>query len=79
MIPYPPAPVLWAMAALDIVATIVVWRRLDLLWVLGICILASLYLTVVGLFSIGPLYFVLLIVQIVRLVVVLKRLIHPQV
>lgn len=77
MVPYPPAPFLWAMAVLDIVATVLLWRRQDLWWALIICMLASLYLIIVGIFSIGPIYFVLLIVQAVRLGGLLERRRHP--
>lgn len=68
VIPFPPAPVLWALAVLDIVATVWLWRRPGRWPILLACIFLSAYLTVVGIFSIGPIYFLLLCLQLAMLV-----------
>lgn len=60
------------MAVWDVVATVWVWRRPGQGSVLVWAVLVSAYLTVVGLFSIGPLYFVLLAIQLGRLVIMLR-------
>lgn len=73
VIPFPPAPVLWVVAALDLVVTIWVWRRPWLWGVVAAGLVVSAYLTIVGIFSIGPIYFVLLICQLVRLITWLTR------
>ena len=69
IIPYPPAQVLWILAAADIWFTIWIWRRRNVLWVLPVAIVVSAYLTLVGLASIGPFFFVLLCFQVGLLVV----------
>ena len=74
VLPFPPAPVLWAMAVLDIVATIMIWRRPRLWWVLAVGLIVSAYLTVVGVFSIGPIYFLLFWLQFAGLVRTVKSL-----
>ena len=73
VIPFPPAPILWMFALLDIVATVWVWRRPSLWGVLVAGLIVSAYLTYVGAFSIGPIYLVLFVVQLVRLVLVLVQ------
>ena len=69
IIPYPPAPVLWILAAVDIGFTVWIWRRQSILRLLPIGIVVSAYLTLVGLASIGPFFFVLLCLQVGLLVV----------
>ncbi len=68
VIPIFPAPVLWVMAAVDLAATFLLWRRPRLWPWLVPSLVVSAYLTMVGLFSIGPIYFVLFWVQLVALV-----------
>ncbi|MCL8209309.1 MAG: hypothetical protein K6V97_14755 [Actinomycetia bacterium] len=72
VMPFPPPGVLWAMAVLDVAATLWAWRHPGQWPVLVLAILVSAYLTVVGVFSIGPLYFVLLAIQLGRLVTMLR-------
>lgn len=74
VIPFPPAEVLWAMAVLDIAGTILVWRRPALWPVLAAGMAVSAYLTVVGMFSIGPIYFLLFWLQLAGLARSVKRL-----
>ena len=76
-VPFPPAPVLWLMMAVDVAATVWAWRwwrRPDLWPVVGVTMALSAYLTVVGILSIGPLFLVLLVVQALLLS---NRLGHP--
>ena len=69
IVPLPPAQVLWTLAAADIVLTVWLWRRRRALWLLLAAMIVSAYLTLVGLASIGPLFFVLLCLQAGLLVV----------
>lgn len=73
VIPFLPAPVLWFLAVLDIVVTVWVWRRPALWAVLVAGLIVSAYLTVVGVFSIGPIYLLLFVAQVVRLVGIVKQ------
>lgn len=73
VIPFPPAWVLWAMAALDVALTLWVWRAPRRWPILLVAFLMTAYLTVVGLFSIGVLYLILLVFQFVRLLTVIPR------
>ena len=68
IIPFPPAPVLWVAAVLDIVITIWVWRRPALWGIMAAGLVVSAYLFIVGIFSIGVIYFALGMVQLARLV-----------
>lgn len=68
IIPFPPAPVLWTVAALDLAATIWLWRRRSLWGAWVAMAVVSAYLAVVGMFSIGPIFMVLFVVQVTRLV-----------
>lgn len=66
IIPFPPAPVLWALIVLDLAATVWAWRwwRRPKLWpVVGVTMAVSAYLTVVGILSIGPIFMALLVIQ----------------
>lgn len=74
VIPFPPAPVLWALAVLDVAATVWVWRRPSMWPVVAVGIVVSAYLAVVGMFSIGLIYVALFLVQIVLLGSDLARL-----
>jgi hypothetical protein len=64
VVPFPPAPILWLFAVLDIVATVWAWRRTSLWGALVAGLFVSAYLTVVGAASIGPIYLLLFIAQV---------------
>lgn len=74
VIPFPPAPVLWALALLDIAATVWAWRRPTMWPVLVAGLAVSAYLTLVGIFSIGPIYLALFMVQLGRLAFTFVRI-----
>lgn len=62
-----PAPMIWLLAVLDIAATLWVWRHPTRWPALAAGLAVSAYLTVVGAFSIGPIYLLLFVAQLVRL------------
>jgi len=56
------------MMALDIAATFWVWRRPHLRWVLLIGLMGSAYLAYVGMFSVGPVFVLLFVTQLIRMI-----------
>lgn len=73
IIPYPPAPLLWVLAVLDIAATVWVWGRPSLWGVLVAGLVVSAYMIIVGAASIGPIYLALFVIQVIRLMLTLVR------
>jgi hypothetical protein len=63
----PPPPVFWALAVLDVAATLWAWRRRERWPALAAAVGVSAALVVVGVFSIAPLAAAFALVQLGRL------------
>jgi hypothetical protein len=63
LLPFPPAPALWAVMALDVGATLWARHRPDRRPLLAGGAVTSAYLAAVGVFSVGPAFAALFLVQ----------------
>ena len=62
LIPWPPPYVLWALIILDVALTFVPGMQ-KRIWPMALLILLSLYLAYAGMFTIGILFLILIVVQ----------------